>query len=225
MRRKIIECKSGVKLNSLFLSISVVCFFCLTLTLSSCREDDPPIPVEIRLDSFSRSILLFNEGSWWVYQSDDGLYDTVTVLQKSVTIMNYVDKEKRPLGSQEFFSVKHYSTRSKQEFRIYRADAAPTVPLFFVELASELGQGNFYYVSPFTENETYGSPQTGDNIILRWLADTIISGESRNRVEVNYAGWNMENNEPATFVFVEKAGIVSKKIGSRNWRLIDSRTY
>lgn len=217
---------TGKYVKSVFFNPILVVVFLLLLGFSACSQDEDhaPDPVHVRVGSPLRDFLFFKEGSYWIYKSNDGLYDTVTVTRYKVDTLIFVDEKGRLISTQEYFWFTHYSSYLRKELKIYRADVAPKVQN--IDVFTNFTTA-YFLLYPSELKRKYCSSVYSNCYQVVEMSDTSFQNNLLKKWVIEYDKWTIYNAQPVVVVFVEGIGIVKKVTAyqSRTWELIDYNLF
>ena len=211
--------------KSVFFNPILVVVFLLLLGFSACSQDEDhaPDPIHVRVGSPLRDFLFFKEGSYWIYKSNDGLYDTVTVTRYKVDTLTFVDEKGRLISTQEYFWFTHYSSYLKDKYEIYRLTVAPNISTIII-INNPVMTGNFsYLVQPSETNTEYCFIDINECFKIENKIDTTINKSTHVLWSINYAKVPPYYNKSVRLDFVSGYGVVRRytEFENRTWELID----
>ncbi|MHB1277799.1 MAG: hypothetical protein ACYC1Q_05320 [Bacteroidia bacterium] len=197
------------------------------ITLSSCDgPEGPPIPVHIAVDQETRDFMYFKTGSYWIYESNDGLFDTVTVTSYWIDTLRFVDQDKNLISTSEYFSFTYYSSYFKLEYTIFRMQVMPTGSHINVDLRTDGGHWSILN-TPNEKGVKYVGVNNYDFFTITDKRDTVINAVTRKLWSIDYNYWSIYEDMPVKVEMVSGVGITKKvtTFENRTWTLIDSYVF
>lgn len=195
-------------------------------TLTSC-EPDIPIPVHNAVDQQTKDFFYFTTGSWWVYESNDGFFDTVTVVSYWIDTIPFIDDNDNLISTNEYFSFTYYSSYLKTKYTIQRSETTPRKPNIIVFLYSHDGSSWTLLKTPNETGVTYHGSVNYNYFTIAEKRDTVINSVNRKLWSIDYNYWSLYKNLPVKIELVGGVGITKKvtEFENRTWTLIDSYVF
>lgn len=203
--------------------------FVLALVLFfSCRKDpnpnvDPTGPNVVYVDKFIKNTLYFGAGSEWIYSSNDGLWDTVTLLDIDIDTVQYVDNNGTYIATQEYFTIDYYSTYLIDNYTLRRNEVWSLNSSILITIDWKRFGSHIFYKYPSDLNTLYyGSTGRNSDRMKIVSKDSVQwDGILRASEKVHYYGWNTNGWEEIEITLVEGVGIVEiyEPNNQRTWTL------